>query len=80
MGGLKAVFGIPAPKYEWQMLYADTGKLFMHFNVRQEGQNFSMEACKVPGGYMQVTGDWTAGQLEVASDWFFLAKIEPGEV
>ena len=52
----------------------------MHFNVSQEGQNFSMEACKVPGGYIQVTGDWTAGQLEIASDWSFLAKIEPGEV
>ena len=77
MGGLKAVFGIPAPKYEWEMLYADTGELFMHFDVREE-QN--MEVCKVPGGCMQVTGDWTAGQLEVASDSFFLAKIEPGEV
>ncbi|CAM9551062.1 unnamed protein product [Ascophyllum nodosum] len=32
MGGLKAVFGIPAPKYEWEMLYADTGELFMHFD------------------------------------------------
>ncbi|CAM9551407.1 unnamed protein product, partial [Ascophyllum nodosum] len=32
MGGLRVVSGVPAPRYEWEMLYADTGKLFMHFN------------------------------------------------
>ena len=62
MGGLKASEGFHVPKYQWEMLYAETGEPFMHFIVRREVENFSMEACSVPGGCMQIPSDWTAGQ------------------
>ena len=48
MGGLTERHGVPAPKYEWEMLYADTGELFMHFTVKRGGETFSIEACKFP--------------------------------
>ena len=33
MGGLKVIPNRPDPSYQWEMLHADTGKLYMHFNV-----------------------------------------------
>ncbi|CAM9420134.1 unnamed protein product [Ascophyllum nodosum] len=32
MGGLEVIPNKPDPSYQWEMLYADTGKLYMHFN------------------------------------------------
>ena len=34
MGGLVVYHHNPAPNYVWEMLYVDTGELFMHFDVR----------------------------------------------
>ena len=34
MGGLVVDPHDPAPNYVWEMLYADTGELFLHFDVR----------------------------------------------
>lgn len=33
MGGLKVFPNKPDPSYVWEMLYADTGELFLHFDV-----------------------------------------------
>ncbi|CAM9420565.1 unnamed protein product [Ascophyllum nodosum] len=34
MGGLIVIPNRPDPSYQWEMLHADTGKLYMHFNGR----------------------------------------------
>lgn len=35
MGGLKITFNRPASRYDFEMLHADTGDLFLHFEVRR---------------------------------------------
>lgn len=33
MGGLKVIPRLPDPSYIWEMLHADTGNVFLHFDV-----------------------------------------------
>lgn len=33
MGGLRVIPNKPDPSYVWELLRADTGELFLHFNV-----------------------------------------------
>lgn len=33
MGGLKVIPNRPGPSYVWEMLHADTGELYLHFDV-----------------------------------------------
>ncbi|CAM9904786.1 unnamed protein product [Ascophyllum nodosum] len=54
MGGLTERHGVPAPKYEWEMLYADTGELFMHFTGNTKHTILGLdvgEDCNPRGNY-----------------------------
>lgn len=33
MGGLKVFPRLPDPSYVWELLHAETGELFLHFDV-----------------------------------------------
>lgn len=33
MGGLEVIPNTPDPSYRWEMIYMDTGGLFLHFDV-----------------------------------------------
>lgn len=62
MGGLRVdLTGIPAPHYNFEMLHADTGKLYMHFNV-------SRSRSGVSSSYSKGTEASLEGALE--REWF----------
>lgn len=38
MGGLTVLHKPPAPRYDFEMLHAETGELFLHFKVRRRSR------------------------------------------
>lgn len=45
MGGLRVIPNVPDPSYRWEMVHADTGELFIHFDVSFNGNVSFMVGC-----------------------------------
>lgn len=45
MGGLRVIPNVPDPSYRWEMVHADTGELFIHFDVSMNRKVSLMVEC-----------------------------------